>query len=128
MDDKEQQNYIKEHKIGNNPDSLSPEQMRQALNQMEISICKIKKENNIFGTGFFCKIPFPNKLSLLPVVITCNHVLDSNDISQGKKINFSLNNDKFQYSIIIDKSRITYTNFKYDATVIEIKPEQNNLK
>lgn len=128
MDDIEQQNYIKEHKIGNNPDSLSAEQLRQALNQMEISICKIKKENNIFGTGFFCKIPFPNKLNLLPVLITCNHVLDSNDISQGKKINFSLNNDKFQYSIIIDKSRIAYTNFKFDITIIEIKPEEDNIK
>lgn len=124
----EEQNYIKEHKIGDNPDSLSAEQMRQALYQMEISICKIKKENNIFGTGFFCKIPFPNKLTLLPVLTTCNHVLDSNDISEGKRINFSLNNDKLKYSIVIDKSRITYTNAKYDITIIEMKPEEDNIK
>ena len=59
--------------------------------------------------------------------MTCNHVLDINDISEGKKINFSLNDDKLQYSIIIDKSRITYTNFNYDVTIIEIKPEKDNI-
>ena len=63
---------------------------------MKISICKIKKEKekDIFGTGFFCKIPFPDQFTLLPVLITCNHVLDINDISIGNKINFSLNNEK----------------------------------
>lgn len=127
MGEIQHQNYVKEHKIGDNPDSLTAEQMRQALYQMEISICKIKKENNIFGTGFFCKIPFPNKLTLLPVLITCNHVLDIDDIAKGKKINFSLNDEKLKYSIIIDKSRITYTNIKYDVTIIEIRPEEDNI-
>ena len=128
MGEIQHQNYVKENKIGDNPDSLTAEQMRHALYQMEISICKIKKENNIFGTGFFCKIPFPNKLTLLPVLITCNHVLGINDITQGKKINFSLNDEKLEYSIVIDKSRITYTNINYDVTIIEIRPEQDNIK
>ncbi len=41
---------------------------------MEMSICKIKigKEQ---GTGFFCKIPFPDKNNLLKVLITNNHVI-----------------------------------------------------
>ena len=28
------------------------------------------------GTGFFCKIPFPNNNHLLPVLITNNHVMN----------------------------------------------------
>ena len=74
---------------------------------MKISICKIKKEKekDIFGTGFFCKIPFPDQFTLLPVLITCNHVLDINDISIGNKINFSLNNEKTKLAILIDKER-----------------------
>ena len=127
MGNEEKQNYEKENKVGDNPDSLTSEQLKQALNQMEKCICKIKKGNNIFGTGFFCKIPFPNQFILLPVLITCNHVLDENDISPGKKINFSLNNEQIQCSIIMNDSRKVYTNINSDATIIEINPDEDNI-
>ena len=122
------QDYVKEYKFGESPDSLSSEQLEKVLEQMKISICKIKKEKDkIFGTGFFCKIPFPDQFTLLPVLITCNHVLDISDISKGTKINFSLNNEKIKLSILIDNQRKVYTNEKIDATVIEINPQKDNI-
>ena len=121
------ENYKKEYQLGDNPDSLSYDQLNHSLNQMKLSICKIKNDKNIYGTGFFCKIPFPNPFSLLPVLITCNHILDINDISKGKTINFSLDNEKIKNSILINQQRKTYTNTKYDATIIEIKPEADKI-
>ena len=124
----EVQNYKKESHLDGYPDSLSPEQMEQALFQMKNCICKIKLEKGIIGTGFFCKIPSVNKFELIPVLITCNHVLKENNIKEGKIINFSLDNEKYPYSILITSSRRTYTDEKKDITIIEIKPNEDNIK
>ena len=43
---------------------------------MERCICKIKI-GETQGTGFFCQIPFPNKDNMLKVLITNNHVINS---------------------------------------------------
>ena len=75
------------------------------IEQMKKSICKIDKEN-LKGTGFLCLIPYPNRLSLLPVLITCNHVLNDLKIETKTKLIF---NGK-EKIIIIDKFRKTYTN------------------
>ena len=60
---------------------------------MERNICKINigKEQ---GTGFFCKIPFPNQDKLLPVFITNNHVINKD----------TLNKDKIELDIKIEKN------------------------
>ena len=56
------------------------------IKQMNKSICKIDNENST-GTGFLCLIPFPDSLSLLRVLITCNHVFnDINIILHGTVI------------------------------------------
>lgn len=55
----------------------------------------------------------------MPSLITCNHVLDQMSISDGKNIN--LNYKDVDYSLLIDKSRIVYTNKLEDITIIEIK-------
>ena len=71
---------------------------------------------------FFAKYHFlMNVINLLRVIITNNHILEENDIKQGKIINFSLNNDKLKFNILIDNDRKTYTNKEYDVTIIEIK-------
>ena len=54
----------------------------------------------------------------MKVLITTNKVLNSNDISIGKKIKFSINDDKIKYEILIDKSRKIYRNEKYLITII----------
>ena len=104
------------------PQSLSLEQMKCFQEQMERSICKIKCNDKGNGTGFFCNIPFPDKINLLPVLITNNHVIEKKDLTEGKKIKISLNNGRVSYSISIDKDRKIYTNeIPYDITIIEIK-------
>lgn len=107
-------------------ESLSSYQLEIVLFQMKNCICKIKVDNGKIGTGFFCKIPFPDALNPLPVLITNNHVLDN--ISQGKKINFSLNNDQISHSITINSSRKALTNKEKDVTIIEIKPQEDNIQ
>ena len=106
-----------------NGKSLSKEQLEIALSQMEKSICKIKIDKDIIGTGFFCEIPFPDKKKLLKVLITCNHVLKNENISRGNKIFFSLNNEKKTYSILIDNSRKICSNTQKDFTIIEMKED-----
>ena len=77
---------------------------------------------------FFCKIPFPDIFSFLPILITCNLVLDKYNISHGEKINFSINNDHVFYSIIITSSRRILTSEGIDVIIIEIKPNEDNIE
>ena len=106
-------NYNKEKGIANSPEPISETTMKIILRQMEECICKIRHNdeiNEINGTGFFCLIPFPDKVKQLPVLMTNNHVLGKIDILKNKKIKFSLDNDKISKEIIIDGKRKTYTN------------------
>jgi len=93
--------------------------------QMEKCICKIKLDNGKVGTGFFCLIPFPNKFNSLQVLITCNHILNEQNLLEGTKIKLSLDDEIFQKSIIINNSRKTFTDYGKDITFIEIKPEDD---
>ena len=119
------QNYIKEKDLHNASEPVSIDILKTIIEQTEKSICKIKCSEEGSGTGFFCVIPFPDKFNLLPVLITNNHVLQKKDISKGKIIKFSLNNEKQFFEISIDSSRKAYTNEKYDITIIEIKKTDN---
>ena len=60
---------INECKFIDCPDEITYECSKEIIEQMAKYICKIKIGNNHF-TGFFCKIPFPDKNHLLPVLIT----------------------------------------------------------
>ena len=46
---------------------------KKIIRQMKKYIFKIKI-GQTQGTGFFCKIPFPDKDNMLPVLITNNHI------------------------------------------------------
>lgn len=108
----------KEVHIKNHSNSMSKEQIKKINELIDKCICKINNGNNI-GTGFFCKILLNDNLTFLPLLITCNHVLDQMSVSDGKNIN--LNYKDVDYSLLIDKSRIVYTNKLEDITIIEIK-------
>ena len=114
--------YIKEKCLLGRPNPISLETMKYMMSQMENSVCKVIHKDGIFGTGFFCKIPFPNYYNLLPALITNNHVLNEKDIIEGQIINFSLNNEKLLYKIMIGKDRKVYTSREYDITIIQIMP------
>ncbi len=56
----------KESLLTGMPNVISFECTRKIIEQMEKTICKIKI-GEMQGTGFFCKIPFPNKNNMLNV-------------------------------------------------------------
>ena len=97
---------IKEKFIKNSPEPVSIQGTKNILYQMENCICKICGNN---GTGFFCKIFFPDESKLLPVLISNNHVLSEKDIENNKEINITINNDSKSRKIIIDKGRKKFT-------------------
>jgi len=118
--------FIAEAYIPGGLESLNSNQLENILFQMKNCICKIKNDNGKIGTGFFCKIPFPDPIKPLPVLITCNHVLDKNNISPKQEINFSFNNGQKPYSITIN-ARKTFTDEKKDVTIIEIEPQKDEI-
>ena len=117
---------IKEVKIQGTPDAISFEGLEIIKEQKSNNVCKIIKDDNITGTGFLCIIPFQDKLHPLPVLMTCNHVLNENDIKPGKEIKLIFN-DKIEKIIKIDNSRMVYTSNEneFDTTILEIKDEDN---
>ena len=96
------------------------------IEQMKSKICKIFLDSGN-GTGFFCKISFPNN-KLIPVLITNNHVIDK-EILNNENINiyYSIYNKKSEIRYINMKNRMKYTSEKYDITIIELK-ESDNIK
>ena len=57
------------------PNVISYECSKKIIKQMERNICKITVGENQ-GTGFFCKIPFPDLNNMLSVFITNNHIIN----------------------------------------------------
>ena len=108
--------------INDSPKIISYARIKTIIEQMEKCICKIKVEENKYGTGFFCEIPFPDKKKMLPVLITNNHIINkfNANISLLKK------KDKDWKNIKLLNDRYLYTNEAYDITIIEIKPIDEN--
>ena len=120
------ESYKQEINLEDHVIPISMEQMKYILNQMEKSIYKIKC-NIGSASGFLCLIPFPTKLNLLPTLITNNHVLSEKDIAIKQKIQCLLKDDFEFKTIIIDENRKKYTSEKYDTTIVEIKPKDDNI-
>ena len=95
--------------------------------QMQKSLCKIKINTIIKGTGFFCLIPFPDRCNLLPVIITSSNVLTEHDINIGKTIELLIKNLEESVYINMTVDRKTYTNTKIGITIIEIKQNELNV-
>jgi len=119
--------YINEDS-SDNTGTLSKLEANEIKLQLESKICKIKTQDNKTGTGFFIKIPFPDKFHLLPVLITNNHILGDTDLLINKIISITINDDKEKRFLKIDKTRKTFTSKDLDVTIIEIKPEEDEIK
>ena len=125
---------IKEALIENQPNPVDIEGTKKILSQMENCICKIYQDGKK-GTGFFCKIPFPDKNNLLNVLITNNHILNQKDIEDNQIIKLTMynkeENKNIEKNIKIDESRKRYTYINdgegIDITIIEIKPKKDNI-
>ena len=106
------------------PNIISYDCSKKIIEQMERNICKINIGEEQ-GTGFFCKIPFPNQDKMLPVFITNNHVINK-DILNKDKIELDIKKEKTMKEIKLN-NRMKYTNKEYDITIIEIKEEEDNI-
>ena len=103
-------NYIKPVNI---------EGTKKILDQMTNCICKVKN-NQLIGTGFFCKIPYNNNTKI-NVLITSYQTINEFYFNQNNNINL-LMNDYNQLKIInIDPTRNIYFNKEYNTTIIELK-------
>ena len=120
-----EENYIEEVNLKGHPKPITYEEFKIIEEQMK-NVCLIEcgdgTETNKTGTGFFCKIPFPDVYHLLPVFITNNHVINKMDN------NFLISYNHI-YTTIIDMNkpqRRYYTERdKYDITIIEIVSDDN---
>ena len=116
--------YIEEKYLEGQPKATSLEDMKIIQKQMENSICKIICDENGLGTGFFCKIPFPNEKGSLEVLITNYHNINKNYIEKNNQITFSLNSGKYYNIKLIDESRIIkFFEKPIDISLIEIKED-----
>ena len=106
------------------PNVISYNCSKNIIEQMEKNIFKIKIGLEQ-GSGFFCKIPFPTKENLLPVLITNNHVINENILyKKDEIININIKNEENINKINLN-NRIKYTNDNFDVTIIEVKEEDN---
>ena len=106
-------------------DSLTPVSIKTTeiiLDQMKNCVCKIHK-GKVNGTGFFVQVSYDNRL--LNLLITNNHVLNEQDIMEGKVINISLNNEQIFKEIKIDSKIKKYTKKDLDVTIMEINNKDN---
>ena len=114
----------KEKNIIGFPNVINYECTTKIIEQMKKDICKIKIDNNQ-GTGFFCKIPFPTRKKMLPVLITNNHIIDEKILEQkGRKIPIDIKEENKIKTIELN-NRMIYSNKYYDTTIIEIKDYDN---
>ena len=114
----------KEKNITDFPDLIQYESSKKINEQMEKYIAKIKVDKEQ-ATGFFTKIPFPDKSKLLPVFITNNHIINEEILNSNKKIEIDIKEEKDIIYLNLN-NRIKYTNKEYDITIIEIK--EKNIK
>jgi len=110
---------------------LTKEIINKILSQLNCCICKICQSNGNNEIGFFCKIPFAN--SILPVLITNNHVLNKDDIRINRIVKIALIVDEKEkekekeIQIVINEQRITFTDKDLDVTIIEIIPKVDGI-
>ena len=120
------EDVIKEDNIIGYPNVINFDCTKKIIEQMEKNICKILI-GKIQGTGFFCKIPYPDKNNLLPVFITNNHIINKDFLNQNNpEISIFIKENKSMKKMNL-KNRIKYTNKDYDVTIIEVK-ESDEIK
>jgi len=121
MEDEEE---IKESILKKYPNVISFDCTKEIINQMERCTCKIKVGEEQ-GTGFFCQIPFPNKDNMLKVIITNNHVINSDTLyKKDEEIEIYIKKESDVKKLNLnDRIKYTQSQKEYDITIIEIKEE-----
>ena len=112
-----------EKKISVYPRPIFIEEGEKIFNQMKTSICKVYTESGNKGTGFFCKIPYPDKD--LKVFITDCNLIDKNYLEKEKVIYISINNKPKEIKL---ERKFKYINKFYDVTIVEINENIDDIK
>jgi len=121
------QEIIEEKYLEDYPIPITLDNTEIIISQMQKSICKIYMDNGAKGTGFFCRVPYPDKNHYINCLVTNNHVIDEPNLDKNKSIELSINNSKIEKMIKIGNRRV-YTNKLYDTTIIEIFEEKDDIK
>ena len=89
---------------------------------MKKTICRVSTDSGSKGTGFFCKILYPDRE--LKVFITNNHLIDEAYLENQNMIYVSINNNPKQIKL---GNNFKYTNKEYDVTIVEIKENVDGI-
>jgi hypothetical protein len=122
----EEENIVKEISIKKHGGPIHKTEINKLFIKGMQSMCKILVKKGNYsgnGTGFFCKIRHPN-INLGTVLLTNNHVLDSDFLKEGNIIEYEYNNNIIK-NITLTKERRFYTNKEMDYTCIEIFESDN---
>ena len=102
--------------------TLDDEQMLEYINKAKYSTCQIfmdDNNDNLYGSGFFCRIPYTeNNNNLLNVLLTCEHVLKKDIVYSKKDIRIKVN-DSIK-NISLSKKRKKWSSEELDYSCIEI--------
>ena len=113
--------YINEEFVGNVA-PITKDQSKTLLSQLEKYVCKIYQTNGNKATGFLCKVPYPDQFRLLPVLMTCYHVLSQKDLINNNYIKITFDEDKIEKILNLKVARKIFENKDLDTFIIEIKP------
>ena len=103
------------------PNYVGHECLIKIMEQMEKNICSFRIGNSI-GTGFFCKIPFPDENNMLKVFLTNNHLINDK-LLYKQDFTISIKSKIYENKKINLNDRLKYTNIEYDTTIIEMKEQ-----
>ena len=115
------ENIINENKVveGN---SINLKGMQNFIITLDKKICRIILSDS-YGSGFLCKIPYPNENDVFKVLITNNHVLNEDTLKNINKLRIEIN--KSQKEINLNAERKIWTDKNLDYTIIEILNSDN---
>ena len=104
---------------------LNKEEIFRIYDQMNKCVCMVDLGKSQ-GTGFFLNILFPKKNTIIPFLVTANHIINEDTINEHKVIVLSIL-DKKEIRKIELKNRFIYTNREEDITLIEINPSFDHI-
>ena len=110
----------KEKFLENSVDSIFINQAEKIIYQMKKCVCKFISKENGRLTGFLCKIPYPDKAHLLPVLASTDFAIEPY-IKEGN-IKISIDNDK-EFKEIKLANRKIFKNRELYTCFIELIPE-----
>ena len=89
-------------------------------------LCRIKINNSYLGNGFLCKVPYPIKSHLFPVLIT-NKILNKSDICKKNSFKIYLGKQEEEKELVYYDERKIFISKKYGIVFIEIFPYKDNI-